>query len=98
VLFTYETNPDYTAFAHIVVGDGVFGDQARPPAPISHMVVLGPGEVVHARSDRDTLRFLLVVGRPFHEPVARWGPFVMNTREQIQQTLAELRAGTFIRD
>jgi redox-sensitive bicupin YhaK (pirin superfamily) len=42
------------------------------------------------------VRFLLVSGQPLHEPIARYGPFVMNTEEEIEQTLLELRQGTFV--
>src|SRR5439155_638086 len=42
-------------------------------------------------------RFLLAAARPLHEPIARYGPFVMNTRAEIEQTLADLRTGNFIR-
>jgi redox-sensitive bicupin YhaK (pirin superfamily) len=38
---------------------------------------------------------LLISGKPLHEPVARYGPFVMNTREEIEQALRDLRQGTF---
>ena len=43
------------------------------------------------------VRFLLVAGKPFNEPIVRYGPIVMNTEEEIHQTLRELRNGTFIR-
>jgi redox-sensitive bicupin YhaK (pirin superfamily) len=43
------------------------------------------------------IRFLLVSGRPIEEPVAWYGPIVMNTREELQQAVAELQDGTFIR-
>jgi redox-sensitive bicupin YhaK (pirin superfamily) len=43
------------------------------------------------------IRFLLVSGAPIEEPVAWYGPIVMNTQEQLRQAYAELRAGTFIR-
>ncbi len=42
-------------------------------------------------------RFLLLSAQPLHEPYARWGPFVMNTREEVAQALQELRQGTFIK-
>jgi redox-sensitive bicupin YhaK (pirin superfamily) len=38
----------------------------------------------------------VVMGAPLGEPIARYGPFVMNTREEIEQTLRDLRSGTFI--
>ena len=43
------------------------------------------------------IRFLLVSGKPIEEPVAWYGPIVMNTEEQLQQAFAELRDGTFIK-
>jgi redox-sensitive bicupin YhaK (pirin superfamily) len=42
------------------------------------------------------VRFMLIAGAPFKEPIVPYGPFVMNTVEEIQQTIAELRNGTFI--
>ncbi|MGZ7117508.1 MAG: pirin-like C-terminal cupin domain-containing protein, partial [Methanobacterium sp.] len=46
---------------------------------------------------RDHVRFLLVSGKPLKEPVARYGPFVMNTSEEIEQALKDLRDGTFVK-
>ena len=43
------------------------------------------------------IRFLLVSGRPIEEPVAWYGPIVMNTSEELRQAVAELRSGTFIK-
>jgi len=45
---------------------------------------------------REGARFLLLAARPLHEPVVQYGPFVMNTRQEIEQTLKEIRDGTFI--
>ena len=42
--------------------------------------------------------FLLAAARPLGEPIARYGPFVMNTRSEIEQTLRDLRSGRFIRE
>jgi len=49
------------------------------------------------RSAEIPARFLLVSGKPLNEPIARYGPFVMNTREEIEQALVDLREGTFVR-
>ena len=46
----------------------------------------------------DNVRFMLIAGAPFKEPIVPYGPFVMNTIEEIQQTLSELRNGTFIKE
>jgi quercetin 2,3-dioxygenase len=40
-------------------------------------------------------RFLLISGAPLNEPIAQWGPFVMNTREQVEQAIDDFRAGRF---
>ena len=62
------------------------------------LVVFGDGDVVEASAGPGGGRFLLAAARPLREPIARYGPFVMNTRAEIEQTLEDLRAGRFIRD
>ena len=44
------------------------------------------------------VRFMLMAGAPFREPIFPYGPFVMNTQEEIQQALADLRNGTFVQN
>jgi hypothetical protein len=56
------------------------------------------GDEVTVQADEEGIRFLLVSGRPLDEPVAWYGPIVMNTQEQLRQAIAELRTGTFIQD
>jgi quercetin 2,3-dioxygenase len=93
-----ETVPrGHTAFAYVDHGEVRFGPEqtlARGPA----LVVFGDGDVVEASAGSGGGRFLLAAARPLHEPIARYGPFVMNTRAEIEQTLEDLRAGHFIRD
>jgi quercetin 2,3-dioxygenase len=87
----------HTAFAYVDHGDVRFGPEETPthgPA----LVVFGDGDVVEASAGAAGGRFLLAAARPLHEPIARYGPFVMNTRAEIEQTLADLRSGHFIRD
>jgi len=87
----------HTAFAYLDQGEIAFGPQARRVhAPA--LVIFGDGDVVEASAAGDGGRFLLAAARPLHEPIARYGPFVMNTRAEIEQTLQELRSGRFIRD
>jgi hypothetical protein len=62
------------------------------------MIRLGSGDGIRVRTQKSSARFMLFAGRPFAEPIVPYGPFVMTTREEIQQTLAELRDGTFIRE
>ena len=60
------------------------------------LVVFDDGDYVRVGAQGESLRFLLVSGKPLHEPVVRYGPFVMNTVEEIEETLQDLRNGTFV--
>ena len=89
----------HTAFAYVFEGEAKFaGDGKEDGTKISHprLVVLGGGDYVKVVAGKAPVRFLLVSGKPLHEPIARYGPFVMNTEEEIEQTLQELRQGTFV--
>ena len=87
----------HTAFAYVDHGDVRFGPEAtavRAPA----LVVFGDGDLVEASAGAGGGRFLLAAARPIGEPIARYGPFVMNTRAEIEEALQELRTGRFIRE
>ncbi len=89
----------HAAFAYVFEGGAKFsGDEKDGGGVISHprLVVLGDGDEVRVVTGETPVRFLLVSGKPLHEPIARYGPFVMNTQEEIEQTLEELRRGTFV--
>jgi quercetin 2,3-dioxygenase len=61
------------------------------------LVLFDRGDEIVVQAGDEGIRFLLVSGRPIEEPVAWYGPIVMNTRDELQQAYAELRDGTFIR-
>jgi redox-sensitive bicupin YhaK (pirin superfamily) len=61
------------------------------------LVLFDRGDEVVVQAGDEGIRFLLVSGKPLEEPVAWYGPIVMNTEEQLQQAYAELRQGTFIK-
>ena len=62
------------------------------------LVLFDRGDEVVVKAGEAGIRFLLVSGKPIEEPVAWYGPIVMNTNEQLQQAIAELRSGTFIKE
>ena len=98
--FSQPINRGYAAFAYIFEGEGLFdAEEINSGKPISspHMIVFGNGDFVSAHAVDKGIRFLLVSGKPLNEPIARWGPFVMNTQAEIEQTLEELENGTFIK-
>ncbi|XP_021302996.1 LOW QUALITY PROTEIN: pirin-like protein [Sorghum bicolor] len=84
----------WNAFVYVVDGEGVFGRDKAAPTAAHHCLVLGPGDglSVWNRSDRP-LRFVLVAGKPLGEPVVQHGPFVMNSRAEIQQAMEDYYYG-----
>jgi len=84
----------HTAFAYVFEGGGIFcGEEVSA----SRLIVFDDGDEVEIRASDDGLRFLLISGQPLDEPVARYGPFVMNTEEEIHHALQDLRRGTFVK-
>jgi len=61
------------------------------------LVSFGAGDEVTVQAGDDGIRFLLISGAPIQEPVAWHGPIVMNTQAELQQAMADLRNGTFIK-
>jgi redox-sensitive bicupin YhaK (pirin superfamily) len=61
------------------------------------LVLFASGDEVVVQAGDDGIRFLLVSGKPLREPVAWYGPIVMNTQEQLQHAFEELREGTFLK-
>jgi redox-sensitive bicupin YhaK (pirin superfamily) len=73
-------------------------DQVPPTSAENRMLVLfDRGDEVTVEAGREGVRFLLVSGKPLEEPVAWYGPIVMNTQEQLRQAFDELEKGTFLK-
>ncbi len=83
----------HTVLAYIYEGEGQFGGEKVEAV---RMAVFEDGDRFQVSTGTLPVRFTLMAGRPFQEPIVPYGPFVMNTREEIQQALADLRAGTFV--
>ncbi len=90
----------HAAFAYVFEGSGIFGgksvEEGRKITSL-RLVVFGDGDSVGVWAGVDPVRFLMLSGKPLGEPIVRYGPFVMNTEEEIEQALADLRKGTFVR-
>lgn len=84
-----------SAFAYLFEGEARFDDRATIVAA-PRLVVWSEGDRVEVTTAESPVRFLLVSGKPLNEPIARYGPFVMNTRAEIEQALVDLRQGTFV--
>jgi len=88
----------HAVFAYIFEGSGNFSPRNDGNLINGlNLVVFEDGEIVKINAGADGVRFLLISGAPINEPVARYGPFVMNTREEIQEALKDLQQGTFVK-
>lgn len=88
---------EHRAFAYVFGGAGRFGGADRAAEADDRTLVLfeGGGDVAVEAGGRGA-RFLLVAGKPLREPVAWYGPVVMNTQEELQRAFADLQRGTFL--
>lgn len=84
----------HNAFLYVYEGSLKVGEQQRRVPP-RHMAILSnAGNGIRLVTD-SAAKALLIAGRPLNEDIAQWGPFVMNTREEVEQALADYRAGAF---
>ncbi|MEE4252926.1 MAG: pirin family protein [Desulfuromusa sp.] len=95
--YQHSTPHGHTVFAYVHAGHGQFGRIGRELFGDKSLVLFEHGDKVFVTSGSEGMSFLLVSGKPLHEPIAWGGPIVMNTQEQLQQAFAEFRNGTFIR-
>ncbi|MES2072878.1 MAG: pirin family protein [Pseudomonadota bacterium] len=94
MVFSHLVKPDYHAFVYPYEGKLKIG-KADSPRPLkTHQAgVLSAGEQITITADGEESRFLVLAGRPLHEPVMQYGPFVMNTREEIEQAINDYQNG-----
>jgi len=90
--------PDFNALVYVLAGAGSVGIK-RHPVRMGQLAVFGPGDVVtvnanpHQENRSPNLDVLMLGGLPIREPVAAYGPFVMNTREELVQAFEDYQAG-----
>jgi hypothetical protein len=83
----------HNTFLYVYEGDAAVGDDAKP-LPFRSAGLLAPGGYVRIHAGGQGVRLLLLAGKPIGEPVVQYGPFVMNTAEEIQQAVADYQRGT----
>jgi redox-sensitive bicupin YhaK (pirin superfamily) len=89
----------HSAFAYVYQGFGVLGFDETGEGTLTDspaLSILGDGDLFSVEAGAEGTRFLLVSGAPTGEPIARYGPFVMNTREEILQALNDLNNNRFV--
>jgi redox-sensitive bicupin YhaK (pirin superfamily) len=88
------TPEGHTVVAYVFEGEGVFSGETISSVM---MVKYEDGDHIQVKTENSPVRFMLMAGAPFKEPIVPYGPFVMNTEDEIYQALADLRAGTFVK-
>lgn len=94
---------DQSVLAYVFEGEGIFGNfemnetQKGTGIESTKMLILGEGNIVRVHAENKPVRFLLIAGKPLNEPVARYGPFVMNTEAEIEQAIHDLQNNTFVK-
>lgn len=97
--YSEPVDPKYTSFAYVFEGDGCFGLESSREHQLKarQLGVLTHGDCLKVRAGAEGVRFLLVAARPINEPIAWYGPFVMNTRAEILQAVRDFEAGRLVR-
>ena len=104
--FTHRVKPGHTVFAYVMEGKGRFGESSEQTAGHPEitvqcepdtLVLYGKGDTVQINTEAQSTRFLLVSGKPYREPVAWYGPVVMNTQEELRTAFEEYSRGTFLK-
>jgi redox-sensitive bicupin YhaK (pirin superfamily) len=101
--FVQHIKRGHTAFAYIFEGEGIFGDlelesfKKGTNIQATRMAIFGDGDLIKVYTDQNPIRFLLISGKPLNESIARYGPFVMNTNDEIEQALRDLQNDTFVK-
>ena len=98
--FSHPTPREHAAFAYVFEGQGTFGKNGEEEKIIvnsDRLVIFSDGDYINANTLDQPMRLLLISGKPLNEPIARYGPFVMNTQREIEQALEDLKNGTFVK-
>ena len=92
-VFTAPVTVGHNAFLYLYEGDATVGDDHRA-LPHQAAGLLSDGDQVRITAGNKGVRLLLLAGKPLREPVVQYGPFVMNTRDEIEQAIADYQEGT----
>jgi len=93
--FEHNLDPGLQGFIYVFEGDATMSETILPQHTFA---VLGEGDSLEVNAGTNGVRFILVAGKPIGESIIQHGPFVMNTREEIELAFSDFRDGSFVRD
>jgi quercetin 2,3-dioxygenase len=97
-IFERQTPRTHTVFAYVIDGAGAYSDNRSREFHDGQLVLFGSGKKITATASDKGMRFFLLTGKPLNEPVAWYGPIVMNTDDELRIAFEEYEKGTFIKD
>ncbi|MFW9865160.1 MAG: pirin family protein [Candidatus Thorarchaeota archaeon] len=95
--FIHQIKDGYNVLAYTIEGKGYFDDNKKELIEKETLIIYQEGDVVKISTENESVRFLLISGKPLKEPVAWRGPIVMNTEEELRLAFKEYHNGTFIK-
>jgi len=94
--FNFNLPSTHNSFIYLIEGEIKIGEQNHDPVKNSTLILLTKGEKLKVKGVTKS-KFLLISGKPIGEPIARGGPFVMNTKEEILKAEQDYHNGTFVK-
>ncbi|MFX0084885.1 MAG: pirin family protein [Candidatus Hodarchaeota archaeon] len=95
--YIHSVKKGYTVFAYVIDGESYFDQNQGRLIPADHLVIFNDGTEVIIQTRDKPVRFLLISGKPIKEPIAWYGPIVMNTQTELNIAFEEYRKGTFLK-
>jgi redox-sensitive bicupin YhaK (pirin superfamily) len=95
--FSHDTKRGHTVLAYVIEGAGQFDREKSGRIKNGSLCLYEDGDRCVIAAEKEPVRFLLISGRPINEPVAWYGPIVMNTEEELETAFEEYRNGTFLK-
>jgi redox-sensitive bicupin YhaK (pirin superfamily) len=95
---SHPTKSGHTVFVYVIAGKGCFCEEKEPFLSNEALVLFEDGDQIIINTANESVRFLLISGKPIREPVAWQGPIVMNTQEELTLAFDEYRKGTFVKE
>ena len=94
--FNFKLPFSHNSFIYLINGEIKIGDNKHDKVSGATLIILAKGEILNIKGNTNS-KFLLISGKPIGEPIARGGPFVMNTKEEILKAVQDYQDGTFVK-